>query len=138
MRSTRAVRGVHRHRIEEFKIYLNADDGTTATEIYQKMVRDYNYRGSDAQSTYYQWDKVKRNELESIEAFRDTADIKSTPTSRMKKPYSLSPPSRCSRCFRRRAFTNGSAAAYQSIVGSHPIPVTYVPINSLLQEFIKL
>ncbi len=123
-----------------FKIYLNADDRNNGDPRFiRRLVRDYNYRGSDAQSTYYQWDKVKRNELESIEAFRDTADIKINTYFPYEKAVLAQPAIEVLSLLPAESVHKPEAQQLiRALSEVTPIPVTYVPINSLLQEFIKL
>jgi uridine kinase len=123
-----------------FKIYLNADDKNNGDPRFiRRLVRDYNYRGSDAESTYYQWDKVKHNELESIEEFRDTADIKINTYFPYEKAVLAGPAIEVLSQLQAESIHKPEAEALvRTLSEVTPIPVSYVPNNSLLQEFIKL
>lgn len=68
----------------KFKIYisaltqLNVDVHnripTTDTRILRRMVRDFKYRGSDAERTFSLWDSVRRGENKNIFPFQESAD----------------------------------------------------------------
>lgn len=69
----------------KYKIYisaltqLNLDDhnriATTDTRFVRRLVRDYNTRGFDAESTFDIWPSVLRGELKNIFPFQEEADI---------------------------------------------------------------
>lgn len=123
-----------------FKIYLYADDGEYGDPRFiRRLVRDHYYRGSDAASTYGQWDEVKHNEPVFIDRFADTADIKintyfpyeqgvlAAPAVQILKELPASNPHK-----------KASEIQLKKIEGVEHIPVDLVPKNSLLQEFIKV
>ena len=59
-----------------YKIYLFADAGDDADcRFVRRMVRDSRHRNATALHTYNLWSNVKKSELESIEPFRDTANV---------------------------------------------------------------
>ncbi len=69
----------------KFKIYisaltqLNLDSHnrihTTDTRLIRRLVRDYNYRGKNAETTLEQWDSVRRGEEKNIFPFQEEADV---------------------------------------------------------------
>ena len=69
---------------EAFKLYISARsdvefDGKiifkrTWFRLVRRMVRDYNFRGSDPAETMGMWDNVRRGEILYISPFKDTAD----------------------------------------------------------------
>jgi uridine kinase len=69
---------------QKFKIYisaltqLNVDRHnripTTDTRILRRMVRDFKYRGSDAERTFSLWASVRRGENKNIFPFQESAD----------------------------------------------------------------
>ena len=69
---------------EAFKLYISArSDGVfedrvvfkrTWFRLVRRMVRDYNFRGSDAQDTMRMWGNVRRGEIAYISPFKDKAD----------------------------------------------------------------
>lgn len=122
-----------------FRIYLNADDKKGGDPRFiRRLVRDYYYRGSNAEATYSQWDKVKRNELESIEAFKDTADIKINTYFPYEQAVLAKPAIEVlSQLPAESVHKPEAEALIKTLSQVEPIPVSYVPKNSLLQEFIK-
>ena len=122
-----------------FKVYLYADDGQGGDPRFtRRLVRDWNYRGSDAKGTYDQWDIVKSHEPEYIDQYADTADIKintffpyergvlSAPAIRI---LSLLPSS--------SPHAKDAEGLIKSLSVITPISASLVPKNSLMQEFIK-
>lgn len=122
-----------------FRIYLNADDKKGGDPRFiRRLVRDYYYRGSNAEATYSQWDKVKRNELESIEAFKNTADIKINTYFPYEQAVLAKPAIEVlSQLPAESVHKPEAEALIKALSQVEPIPVSYVPKNSLLQEFIK-
>lgn len=69
----------------KFKIYisaltqLNLDSHnrihTTDTRLIRRMVRDYKYRGNNAETTLERWDSVRRGEERNIFPFQEEADV---------------------------------------------------------------
>ena len=69
---------------EAFKLYISARSDVyfedhivfkrTWFRLVRRMVRDYNFRGSDPQETMTMWDNVRRGEIEYISPFKDKAD----------------------------------------------------------------
>ncbi len=69
----------------KFKIYisaltqLNLDTHnrihTTDTRLIRRLVRDFNYRGKNAETTLEQWDSVRRGEEKNIFPFQEEADV---------------------------------------------------------------
>ncbi len=69
---------------EAFKLYISARsdvefDGRivfkrTWFRLVRRMVRDYNFRGSDPQYTMCMWDNVRRGEIAYISPYKDKAD----------------------------------------------------------------
>lgn len=72
-------------RNEKYKIYISAltqlaIDGhnripTTDTRLLRRMVRDHQFRGSDALKTIKQWPKVRAGEEKNIFPYQEEADI---------------------------------------------------------------
>ena len=69
---------------EAFKLYISARSDVvfedrivfkrTWFRLVRRMVRDYNFRGSDAQDTMRMWANVRRGEIAYISPFKDKAD----------------------------------------------------------------
>ncbi len=69
---------------EAFKLYISARSDVvfedrivfkrTWFRLVRRMVRDYNFRGSDAQDTMRMWGNVRRGEITYISPFKDKAD----------------------------------------------------------------
>lgn len=123
---------------EIFRIYLFADAGDgTDCRFVRRLVRDSRKRNSDAAETFELWDNVKANEYDSIEPFRQYADV----TINTFFPY-------------ERGILNDDAinllskldkdnshypAAEKLISILEPVPQIsddYIPENSLMYEFI--
>lgn len=121
-----------------YRIYLYADAGDNSDcRFVRRMVRDSRHRNASAERTYALWDNVKASELESIEPFRQYANV----TINTFFPY-------------ERGILNDDAIRLLGTVtpeSEHyenaqslieilsPIPqITddYIPENSLLREFI--
>lgn len=72
-------------RREKYKIYISAltqlaIDGhnripTTDTRLVRRMVRDHNFRGSDALKTIRQWPDVRAGEEKNIFPYQEEADV---------------------------------------------------------------
>ncbi len=70
---------------EAFKLYISARSDVTFGgsivfkrtwfRLVRRMVRDYNFRGSDPQETMAMWDNVRRGEIAYISPYKDTADF---------------------------------------------------------------
>jgi len=70
---------------EAFKLYISAQSGMrfrgqlvfrrTWIRLVRRMVRDYNFRGSDPQDTMRMWDNVRRGEKLYISPFKNQADF---------------------------------------------------------------
>ncbi|RDY24104.1 nucleoside kinase [Romboutsia maritimum] len=70
---------------DKFKIYISAltqinlDDHnripTTDLRLIRRMVRDYNFRGYNAQKTIMQWESVRRGEKKNIFPYQEEADL---------------------------------------------------------------
>jgi len=123
-----------------YKIYLNADDQQGGDPRFiRRLVRDYYYRGRDAEATYCQWDKVKHNELESIEAFKDTSDIKINTYFPYEQAVLAAPAIEVlSQLPIDSVHKPEAEKLMETLTKVEPIPASYVPKNSLLQEFIKV
>ena len=69
---------------EAFKLYISARSDVvfedrvvfkrTWFRLVRRMVRDYNFRGSDPQDTLRMWGNVRRGEIAYISPFKDKAD----------------------------------------------------------------
>ena len=72
------------HHPEAFKLYISARSDVTFGgkivfkrtwfRLVRRMVRDYNFRGSDPQETMRMWANVRRGEISYISPFKDKAD----------------------------------------------------------------
>lgn len=122
-----------------YKIYLYANDGKGGDPRFvRRLVRDWHYRGSNAESTYAQWDKVKCNELEFIDKFADSADIKiNTFFPYEKDVLCKSAVKVLSHLPMNSIYMHNAKKLIEELAEIEPIPVSFVPENSLLQEFIK-
>ncbi len=121
-----------------YKVYLYADAGDGADcRFVRRMVRDSRHRNASAEHTYNLWDNVKKSELESIEPFRDTADVAINTFF----------------AYERGILNDDGIALLETVKGDSrhyenaqslieilkPFPqITdeYIPVNSLLREFI--
>lgn len=123
-----------------YKVYLYADDKKGGDPRFlRRLVRDYYYRGSDATATYDQWDKVKHNEPEFIEQFVDTADIRINTYFLYERGVLAISAIDVLSALPIGSIHIGEAKKLIEVLSSvEPIPVKYVPDNSLLQEFIKV
>jgi uridine kinase len=150
------VEGIHglndklTHKVpaeRKFKIYisaltqLNLDDNnriaTTDNRLIRRIVRDYQFRGYDAVKTLGMWDSVKRGEKKNIFPFQNNADAVfnsaldyelsvlknlAIPVLKTVKPW-------------QPEYTE--AARLQSFLNNFiSIQAKYVPMNSILREFI--
>lgn len=60
-----------------YRIYLYAHSvRVSEPRLLRRLVRDYHYRDASAEVTFSMWESVKRGEVENIEPFADTADLK--------------------------------------------------------------
>ncbi len=120
-----------------FKIYLYASAGDGADcRFVRRLVRDSRHRNSDACELYTLWRNIKANEKDSIEPFRQYADVEINTFF----PY-------------ERSILNDDAVRHLNVLGEDspyyenaqklisildPVPQLtddYVPENSLLREF---
>ena len=132
---------------QKFKIYisaltqLNLDDNnriaTTDNRLIRRIVRDYQFRGYDALHTLAMWDSVKRGEKKNIFPFQDNADAVfnsaldyelavlknlAVPVLKAVKPWN----EEYAEASRLLSFLNNFIT----------IQPKYVPMNSILREFI--
>ena len=73
------------HHPEAFKLYISARSDVefegkivfkrTWFRLVRRMVRDFNFRGSDPADTMAMWDNVRRGELNYISPFKDKANF---------------------------------------------------------------
>lgn len=73
------------HHPEAFKLYISARSDVTFGgkivfkrtwfRLVRRMVRDYNFRGSDPAETMSMWDNVRRGEILYISPFKDSANF---------------------------------------------------------------
>lgn len=71
---------------EAFKLYISASSNvelggitlykSTWFRLVRRLVRDYNFRGSDAQETMRMWANVRRGEQTNISPFKNKADFR--------------------------------------------------------------
>jgi len=71
---------------EAFKLYISASSDVTFQgnvvfkrtwfRLVRRLVRDYNFRGSDPQETMSMWANVRRGELRYISPYKDKADFR--------------------------------------------------------------
>lgn len=123
-----------------FKIYLHADDGKNGDPRFiRRLVRDHYYRGSDARATYNQWNIVRHNEPEFIEQFADSADVKLNTFFPYERGILAQPAIEVlSQLPQESKYTEKAKKLIEELSVIEPIPASYVPKNSLLQEFIKV
>ena len=132
---------------QKFKIYisaltqLNLDDNnriaTTDNRLIRRIVRDYQFRGYDALHTLAMWDSVKRGEKKNIFPFQNNADAVfnsaldyelavlknlAVPVLKAVKPWN----EEYAEASRLLSFLNNFIS----------IQPKYVPMNSILREFI--
>jgi uridine kinase len=75
---------ITRSHPEAFKLYISARSDVvfedkivfkrTWFRLVRRMVRDYNFRGSDPMQTMAMWDNVRRGEIKYISPFKNNAD----------------------------------------------------------------
>ncbi|HAN21123.1 MAG: hypothetical protein A2Y15_02785 [Clostridiales bacterium GWF2_36_10] len=123
-----------------YKVYLFSDDGEDGDPRFKRrLVRDHYYRGSDAKATFDQWDIVKSNELEFINKFADTADIKINTFFPYEKGVLAGPAIEVlSKLPSESKYIERAIEFIKKLSVIKQIPASYVPKNSLLQEFIKV
>lgn len=123
-----------------YKIYLHSDDGDGGEPRFKRrLVRDHNYRGTDAEATYNQWDIVKHNEPEFIDQFADTADLKLNTFFSYEKGVLATPAIKIlTNLPINSKYTDITNELINKLSKINSIPTSYVPKNSLLQEFIKV
>ena len=122
-----------------YRVYLYADDQEGGDPRFlRRLVRDWNYRGSDAVGTYDQWDIVRSHEPEFIEQFADTADLKINTFFPYERGLLAEPATEIlSRLPQESIHKDEANALIKKMSELEPIPLRYVPENSLMQEFIK-
>lgn len=122
-----------------YRIYLYADDGNNGDPRFiRRLVRDWNYRGSDATGTYDQWDIVKAHEPEYIDQFANSADLRiNTYFSYERGLFSIPATEILSQLPKDSIHAEEAQVLIKDLSVIEPIPVNLVPKNSLMQEFIK-
>lgn len=120
-----------------FKIYLyaHANDGASCRFI-RRLVRDARHRGSDVLEHYQLWDNVKANERESIEPFRQFADVEIN--TYFPYEHSILNDDAVAHLKQVPAGNPNYDHAQKLISILEPVPQLtddYVPENSLLREF---
>ncbi len=132
---------------EKYKIYLSAltqikiDDhnriSTTDNRLLRRMVRDYNFRGNDAQSTYEMWGKVKAGEQKYIFPYQYNADAVLNTALNYEIPVLKTFAEPLLRTITpENPFYIHSVRLQKILSFFLPIPPTNVPAHSLLREFI--
>ena len=105
--------------------------------LLRRLVRDYNYRSASPELTFYLWDEVRQNEIENIEPYTGGCDILINSLLSYEigviKPYLL-------RVLSEYApggqYSDIAARIAESVRGIIPIPLEYVPKESVFREFL--
>ncbi|MDD4165204.1 MAG: hypothetical protein PHD46_03775 [Eubacteriales bacterium] len=123
-----------------YKVYLHAKNGTDGDPRFiRRLVRDYYYRGADTAETFGQWDIVKHNEPEFIDQFAETADIKLNTFFPYETGVLAEPAIKIlSELPTDNKYSEKAGQLTEQLKKAEKIPTSYVPKNSLIQEFIKV
>ncbi|MDR0555231.1 MAG: nucleoside kinase [Treponema sp.] len=131
----------------KFKIYLSAltqlnlDDHnripTSDNRLLRRLVRDYQFRGSDAVNTIKMWPSVQRGERRHIFPFQNSADAAFNSALDYElavlKPYAVP----LLRAIKPNRAEYAEAARLLAFLKNFaPIPAPYVPSQSIVREFI--
>ena len=121
-----------------YRIYLFADAGDTADcRFVRRMVRDSRHRCASAERTYNLWDNVKQNEYESIDPFRQYADVTINTFFPYERGILNDDAVRLLNTVEPSSKHYDNAQALIEILKDEPqISDEYIPENSLLREFI--
>ncbi len=122
-----------------FKIYLYTDDGAKGDPRFlRRLVRDYNYRGANAELTYSQWDYVLAHEPEYIDQFSDKVNIKiNTYFDYETGLFAQSAIDILNRLPEDNRHTPHAKRTISRLSKVPPVLPSHIPTDSLMREFIK-
>ena len=122
-----------------YRIYLYAHSvRVSEPRLLRRLVRDYHYRDASAEVTFSMWESVKRGEVENIEPFADTADLKINTYFHYEKAASWTRRGGFCRVCRRTAFTvRWRTRSLPSLRAWSRSTSGWCPRTSLLWEFLK-
>lgn len=121
-----------------YRIYLYADAGDGADcRFVRRMVRDSRHRNASAEHTYNLWSNVKKSERESIEPFRQYADVTINTFFRYERGILNDDGIALLNTVKPESSHYDNARMLIDILKPFPqITDDYIPSNSLLREFI--
>lgn len=121
-----------------YRIYLYADAGDEADcRFVRRMVRDSRHRNASAEHTYNLWTNVKKSERESIEPFRQYADVTINTFFRYERGILNDDGIALLNTVKPESSHYDNARMLIDILKPFPqITDDYIPSNSLLREFI--
>lgn len=123
-----------------FKIYLDSysdSDKPDATRVIRRLVRDYHYRSSDANRTFELWDNVIESERINIRPFSRYANATINTYFDYEKAALKAPLIEVLNTLKPGSiYTKKAEELRRSMESVNEIPLSYVPSDSLLQEFI--
>ena len=132
---------------QKYKIYisaltqLNIDDlnriSTTDNRLLRRIIRDHQFRGHDALKTLRMWDSVKKGESRNIFPYQNNAD--SAFNSALDYELAVLKPYAEPLLKQVKPWDDEYAEArrmLQFLKNFLPLPVKYVPMDSILREFI--
>lgn len=122
-----------------YRIYLYAHSvRVSEPRLLRRLVRDYHYRDASAEVTFSMWESVKRGEVENIEPFADTADLKINTYFHYEKSCFVDEARRIlSRLPQDSVYRPMADTILAQLAGVEQIDIGLVPENSLLWEFLK-
>lgn len=121
-----------------YRVYLYADAGDGSDcRFVRRMVRDSRHRNASAEHTYSLWDNVKASELESIEPFRQYADIQINTFFPYERGILNDDAIRLLETVEKESSHYENARTLIEILSPVPqITDDYIPHNSLMYEFL--
>ncbi len=121
-----------------YRVYLYADAGDGSDcRFVRRMVRDSRHRNASAEHTYNLWNNVRASELESIEPFRQYADIAINTFFPYERGILNDDAIRLLQTVEKESSHYENAQALIEILSPVPqITDDYIPDNSLMYEFL--
>ena len=124
---------------ELYKIYLYAySTRVSEPRLLRRLVRDFHYRDASAEVTFSMWESVKKGEVENIEPFAETADLKINTYFHYEKSCFVNDAREILSLLPQNSVYRPMAdAILGQLAGVEQIDIGLVPENSLLWEFLK-
>ncbi len=139
------IEGLHAHNpslvgeSEAFKLYLYADADVKYSEyirLVRRIVRDIRFRGTGAYDNFLHWDKVIAEEEKSIAKFASDADLLLNTYHSYERMVFAAPAREAMRGIDVGSVFMPLKSVILCYLGDAEIPVSAVPENSLLKEFV--